>query len=395
MMAAAFSLYHLWVAFAGPPAPFVLRGLHVGAALVLTFLTVSPKGEKSEFPTLLGFFLALAALAAAGYPIVMQDYLYERFIYVDPLIPSDWIFGVLIILLILEATRRLVGPALPGVAVCFLIYGLFFAQIDNAVVMEQVFITTEGIFGIPVAVSAAYMVLFIIFGALVDRMGIGRLFMDFAVALTGRTAGGPAKVAVVTSGLFGTVSGSAVANVMTTGTFTIPLMKGIGYRPAFAGAVEAVASTGGQIMPPIMGAAAFVMAEYLGVSYLTVAALALIPAVLYYVAVFASVHFEARRVGIRGLPDDEIPNIRTVLKEQGHLFLPLFIIIGVLLNGYSAAYAALCGVLSVIPTALLRKSSRKLVTMKSTYDAMIGAARNTLPIAMACACAGIVVGVID
>jgi TRAP transporter 4TM/12TM fusion protein len=395
VIAAAYSVYHMWVAFAGPPAPFVLRSLHVGIAMFLAFMMISAKGKKREFPSLMGFLLALAALAAAGYPIVMQDYLYDRFIYVDPLIPGDWIFGVLIILLILEATRRLVGPALPVVAIVFLAYGLFFAEIDGSVVMEQVFITTEGIFGIPVAVSATYMVLFIIFGSLVDRMGIGKLFMDFAVALTGRSAGGPAKVAVVTSGLFGTVSGSAVANVMTTGTFTIPLMKGIGYRPAFAGAVEAVASTGGQIMPPIMGAAAFVMAEYLGVSYLTVAAYAIIPAVLYYVAVFASVHFEARRLGIQGLPNDQIPDLWDVLRERGHLFLPLVVIIGVLLYGYSAAYAALCGVMSVVPTALLRKSTRHYVTFKSVYEAMVNGARNTLPIALACASAGIVVGVID
>ncbi|MBL6928721.1 MAG: TRAP transporter permease [Rhodospirillales bacterium] len=385
----------MWVAFAGPPAPFVLRSLHVGVAMALAFLMISINGKKSEFPSLSGVLLSLAALAAAGYPIVMQDYLYDRFIYVDPLIQTDWIFGVLIIVLILEATRRLIGPALPIVAIAFMIYGFFFAKITPEVVMEQVFITTEGIYGIPVAVSATYMVLFIIFGSLVDRMGIGSLFMDFAVALTGRSAGGPAKVAVVTSGLFGTVSGSAVANVMTTGTFTIPLMKGIGYRPAFAGAVEAVASTGGQIMPPIMGAAAFVMAEFLGVSYLTVASYAIIPAVLYYVAVFASVHFEARRLGIQGLPEDQIPNMWIVLRERGHLFLPLVVIIGVLLYGYSAAYAALCGVLSVIPTALLRKSTRHYVTLKTTYEAMVNAARNTLPIALACACAGIVVGVVD
>ncbi len=394
-LAAAYSLYHMWVAFAGPPAPFVLRSLHIGIAMFLAFLLLSVKGKRLEFPSLPGFLLALAALAAAGYPIVMQDYLYDRFIYVDALTQADWFFGVLIILMILESTRRLIGPALPVVAIVFMIYGFFFAEITPEVVLEQIFITTEGIYGIPVAVSATYMVLFIIFGSLVDRMGIGTLFMDFAVALTGRSAGGPAKVAVVTSGLFGTVSGSAVANVMTTGTFTIPLMKGIGYRASFAGAVEAVSSTGGQIMPPIMGAAAFVMAEFLGVSYLTVAAYAIIPAVLYYVAVFASVHFEARRLGIQGLPEDQIPNMWVVLRERGHLFLPLVVIISVLLYGYSAAYAALCGVLSVIPTALLRKSTRHYVTLKKTYEAMVNAARNTLPIALACACAGIVVGVVD
>jgi TRAP transporter 4TM/12TM fusion protein len=236
--------------------------------------------------------------------------------------------------------------------------------------------------------------LFILFGALVERTGTGRLFMDFALGLTGHSAGGPAKVACVTSGLFGTVSGSAVANVMTTGTFTIPLMRRIGYPPAFAGAVEAVASTGGQIMPPIMGAAAFVMAEFLGVSYLTVAGFALLPALLYYLAVFAAVHFEAKRLGMRGLPRAELPRLRTVLAERGHLFLPLLVIIATLLMGYSAPFAALSGIIAVVPTALLRASTRGEVRPRVLIEAMVAGARNTVAVALACACAGIVIGVI-
>jgi TRAP transporter 4TM/12TM fusion protein len=199
----------------------------------------------------------------------------------------------------------------------------------------------------------------------------------------------------MTSALFGSrVRQSAVANVMTTGTFSIPLMKRIGYRPAFAGAVEAVASTGGQIMPPIMGAAAFVMAEFLGVSYLTVAGYALIPAVLYYVALFAAVHFEAKRTGMRGLPRSELPKLGTVLRERGHLFLPLLIILGVLLYGYSAQFSALCGILSVIPTMLLRRTTRKDVTWRMLVDSLEAGARGALPVALACASAGIVIGVI-
>ncbi len=181
---------------------------------------------------------------------------------------------------------------------------------------------------------------------------------------------------------------------MTTGTFTIPLMRKIGYRPSFAGAVEAVASTGGQIMPPIMGAAAFVMAEFLGVSYLHVAAAALLPAVLYYLAVFMAVHFEARRTGMRGLPRAELPRLGPVLLERGHLFLPLVIIIGVLLAGYSAPYAALCGILSVVPTALLRRSTRAEVSLRTIVEGLEAGARNTVAVALACACAGIVIGVI-
>ncbi len=188
--------------------------------------------------------------------------------------------------------------------------------------------------------------------------------MDFALALAGHTSGGPAKVAVITSSLFGTVSGSAVANVMTTGTFTIPLMMRTGYRPAFAGAVEAVASTGGQLMPPIMGAAAFVMAEFLGVSYLTVAGFALLPAVLYYVAVFMAVHFEAKRIGLVGLPKADLPRLREVLGERGHLFLPLVVIVvGAAGRATAPRSSALCGIGSVIPTTWLRASTRRTFTL--------------------------------
>jgi TRAP transporter 4TM/12TM fusion protein len=218
--------------------------------------------------------------------------------------------------------------------------------------------------------------------------------MDFAMALTGHTTGGPAKVAVLTSAMFGTVSGSAVANVMTTGTFSIPLMKRLGYRPAFAGAVEAVASTGGQIMPPIMGAAAFVMAEFMGVAYITVATYALIPAILYFTAVLFAVHFEARRVGMQGLPRSELPSLSRTLIDHGHLFIPLVVIISVLVSGYSAPFAALCGIGSVFPTILLRKSSRRHLTVSNILNALAEGARNAVGVALACGCAGIVIGVI-
>jgi len=255
--------------------------------------------------------------------------------------------------------------------------------------------TTEGIFGIPLAVCASYIILFVLFGAFVERTGTGKLFMDISLALTGWAPGGPAKVAVVTSGLFGTISGSAVSNVMTTGVFTIPMMKRIGYRPSFAGAVEAVASTGGQIMPPIMGAAAFVMAEFLNVGYLSVAIWAFLPAVLYYVAVFFAVHFEAKRTGMEGLPRADLPRAGAVLRERGHQFIPLIVIVGVLMSGYSAPYAALCGIASAFPVAAMRKTTRDTVTIANILGALEDGARQTLPVAMACATAGVVIGIIS
>ncbi|MCB1995675.1 MAG: TRAP transporter permease [Rhodoferax sp.] len=388
------SAFHLWVAFVGPPEAYVMRGTHLAFALVLAFLVMPGLNGRAERPGWFGWALVLAAAACALYPSANLEYIRNRMYYVDDPVVLDYVFGGGLMLLLIEATRRATGWALPATAIVFAAYGLTLGGQSPGIMLDQLYLTTEGIFGIPLYVSATYVMLFILFGAFVERSGAGQLFMDFALALAGHTSGGPAKVAVITSSLFGTVSGSAVANVMTTGTFTIPLMKRSGYRPAFAGAVEAVASTGGQLMPPIMGAAAFVMAEFLGVSYLKVAAFALLPAVLYYLAVFMAVHFEARRIGLKGLPKADLPRLTQVLTERGHLFLPLAIIIGVLLSGRSAAFAALVGTLSVIPTTWLRASTRHTFTPKVVLEALESGARNTIVVALACACAGIVIGTI-
>ncbi|KPK33629.1 MAG: C4-dicarboxylate ABC transporter permease [Betaproteobacteria bacterium SG8_40] len=391
----AMSVFHLVIAWHGPPDALTLRSVHLGFALVLAFLMLplTHKGQ-ADTPRALEYLLIAISVVVCGYLIVEQQYIVNRMIYVDTLRPIDWVFSITTVLLVLEATRRAVGWTLPVTAVAFLVYGLTIGGADLQQMTEQMYLGTEGIFGIPLYVSATYVMLFILFGALVERTGTGQLFMDFAMSLTGHSAGGPAKVSCITSGMFGTVSGSAVANVMTTGTFTIPLMKRIGYKPAFAGAVEAVASTGGQIMPPIMGATAFIMAEFLGISYLKVAAFALLPAVLYYIAVFMTVHFEAKRTNMHGLPRSELPKLGEVLRERGHLFLPLVVIVAALLHGFSAPFAALCGVASVIPTALLRKSTRQYVHLENIVTALEVGARNTVTVALSCACAGIVIGVI-
>ena len=394
LVAVSMSVFHLYVAFFGPPDAYVMRGLHLAFALVLAFLILPGFKGTADRPSIIDIALLLAAAACALYPMANLNYIVNRMYYVDDPILLDYIFGLGLIVLIMEATRRATGWALPITAACFLLYGLTAGNQSLGIMLDQLYLTTEGIFGIPLYVSATYVMLFILFGAFVERSGAGQLFMDFALALAGHTSGGPAKVAVITSSLFGTVSGSAVANVMTTGTFTIPLMKRTGYRPAFSGAVEAVASTGGQLMPPIMGAAAFVMAEFLGTSYLAVAAFAIMPAILYYVAVFAAVHFEAKRMGLTGIPRPDLPRLGKVLSERGHLFLPLAVIIGVLLAGYSAAFSALCGIASVIPTTWLRASTRYTFTPKAIIEALEAGARNTLVVALACACAGIVIGTI-
>ena len=398
-IALAMMAFHLWVVAVGAPEVFYFRGTHLLFALVLTFLWYPMWRDKSRGAANAGraidALMLIGSIAVVAYLFWEHEYVLTRFAYVDELKLIDAVLGVTIMIVVLEATRRLVGLALPLTALAFLFYGIFIADLSAGELIDQMYLTTEGIFGIPLNVSATYLVLFIVFGSLVEKSGTGKLFMDFALALAGHTAGGPAKVACMTSAMFGTISGSSTANVMTTGTFTIPMMKKIGYRPAFAGAVEAVASTGGQIMPPIMGAAAFVMAEFMAVSYLTVISFAILPALLYFAAVFVAVHFEAKRIGLKGLPRADLPRMGKVLRERGHQFLPLVIIIAVLVGGYSAPYAATIGILSVIPVCLLRKSTRAEISWQMLLDAILSGIRNSLQVATATACSGIVIGIIS
>ncbi|MDA1101684.1 MAG: TRAP transporter permease [Proteobacteria bacterium] len=392
--------FHFWVVAFGAPEVFHFRGTHLLFALVLTFLwfPVLRDGTsrvRAFAGAMIDTVMIAGSIAVIGYLFWEHEYILTRFAYVDELRPIDAILGVMIIGLVLESTRRIVGLALPITAMIFLLYGIFFANLHAGEVIDQLYLTTEGIFGIPLNVSATYLVLFIVFGSLVEKSGTGKLFMEFSLALAGHTAGGPAKVACMTSAMFGTISGSSTANVMTTGTFTIPMMKKIGYRPAFAGAVEAVASTGGQIMPPIMGAAAFVMAEFMAVSYLTVIGIAILPALLYFLAVFVAVHFEAKRIGLKGLPRADLPEMGRVLRERGHQFLPLVVIVGILVGGYSAPYAATLGLLSVIPITLMRKTTRADMSFRILYEAILDGIRNSLQVATATACSGIVIGIIS
>lgn len=388
--------FHLYVVFFGPPQPLYFRGTHLLFALVITFITypfvVRNRRPAKWISVMVDLALLAAAIGSIAYVFLNLDYFLTRFFYVDPLTAPDIVFGSLAVLAVLEAARRTSGLALPITAVIFMAFAVVFGNVTYGQLIDQLYMATEGIFGIPLTVAATYILLFVVFGALVEKSGTGKLFIDFAMALAGASSGGPAKVAVMTSALFGTISGSSTANVVTTGTFTIPLMKRIGYKPAFAGAVEAVASTGGQIMPPIMGAAAFVMAEFLGVSYVTVIGFAIIPALLYFLAVFMAVHFEAKRLGLKGMPRADLPAMGKVVRERGHQILPLFFIVGALLMGRSTPFAATIGLLSVIPVALLRKSTRSEITVKLVADGCITGIKNSLQVTAACACAGIVIG---
>ncbi|MBZ0139796.1 MAG: TRAP transporter permease [Pseudorhodoplanes sp.] len=394
VISVAMALYHMWMIAFGAPEAILFRGTHLLFALVLLFLIYRRSGEPGGLPTFFDWLLLALGLAPIAYLFVNYDYVVTRIFYVDDLTRTDMIMGTVLTLVILEATRRVIGLALPITAAVFLIYGLFVARLDPMQMLDQLYMTTEGIFGIPLSVSATYVLIFVLFGSFMERTGTGQLFMDFAMSLTGHTAGGPGKVSVVSSSLFGTISGSAVANVMVDGPISIPLMKRTGFPPHFAAGVESTASTGGQIMPPIMGAAAFVMAEFLGVGYGQVIIWALIPAILYYVACFAAVHFEARRRGLVGLPRNQLPKIGDVMRERGHLFLPVLTILAVMYSGYSAPLAALAGTLACFPVAALRRVTRGYVTGDNIVGALVDGARNALGVALACACAGIVIGVV-
>jgi TRAP transporter 4TM/12TM fusion protein len=390
----AMAVYHMWVIAFGAPEALIFRGTHLLFAMLLVFLLYRWTGTTDGAPSLLDYLLLIGGAAAILYIFFHYDYIINRTYYIDELRGEDILWGTVLTVLVLEATRRVIGWALPLTALIFLAYGLFVARMAPTQVLDQLYLTTEGIFGIPLSVSAAYVLIFVLFGSAMERTGTGQLFMDFAMSLTGHTAGGPGKVAVVSSSLFGTISGSAVANVMVDGPISIPLMKRTGFKPHFAAGVEAVASTGGQIMPPIMGAAAFVMAEFLQVGYGQVIVWALIPAVLYYIACFYAVHFEAKRRGILGVPKDELPKLGHTLRTNGHLFIPVLVILGVMYSGFSAPMAALWGTLACFPVAALRAHTRKHVTWHNILDAMVDGAKNALGVALACACAGIVIGVI-
>ena len=390
-IAVAMSLYHMYAAGFGPPEAMIFRGTHLLFALTLVFLLYPLKPGGGPAWRIADALVLIASWAFVLHIFINYQYLTNRIIYIDELTAWDRIYTVVAVLIVLEATRRVLGWALPITAVCFLVYAAVFTNVKLPVVMEQLYLSTEGIFGSTLGVSASYVMLFVLFGAFMEKSGTGQLFMDFALSITGHTAGGPGKVSVISSSLFGTVSGSAVANVMVDGPLTIPLMKRTGFRPSFAAAVEATASTGGQIMPPVMGAAAFVMAEFMAVPYAQVALWAAIPAVLYYVAVFFSVHFEAKRCGLHGVPKSELPRLKRVLAERGHLFIPVVVIFVGLILGYSAPLCALAGSLICLPVALLKKTTREGITWRNVLEALEDGARNTLSVAMACACAGIVI----
>ncbi len=402
VFAIGMSTFHLYTAFFGIFQSVAQRSAHLGFALVLTFLVIKPNKKSGNQISWYDYLLLILSFFSVGYIVVNAESIAQRMVYVEPLSNVDLIVGGLATLLLIEATRRTIGMALTIIIVTFVIYaftGNYFPEpfyhkgFSYAWITEHLFFTTNGVFGIPLGVSATFIFMFILFGKFLEKSGAGQFFIDISVATMGKYRGGPAKTAIVASSILGTISGSAVANTVTTGSFTIPLMKKIGYRKEFAGAVESVSSSGGQIVPPIMGASAFIIASYLGVPYGDVAVAAIIPALLFYLCLMFQVDFRAMRRGLKGVPPSELPNAKDVLKK-GFLFLaPLLLIIYLLFIGYSPMKAGLYAIALVTIIAALKKATR--MGVRNIINVLDVGARAAVETAIACGAAGIIIGIIS
>ncbi len=446
-IALAFSSFQLWTAAFSPLSSQVVRAIHVGFVLLMVFALKPAFHGDGRGQPVLAWMLGLTGFIFSFYHWFFEADLTLR---AGELTSIDWVIGTVTIVLVFEAARRMMGWGLPLICGIFLAYGIFGQYLPGTLAhrgfgLDQIVSTlgfgTEGIYGTPTYVSSTYIFLFILFGAFLEQAGMIKLFNDFAMGTVGHTRGGPAKVAVISSGLMGTINGSGVANVVTTGQFTIPLMKRFGYSPAFAGGVEATASMGGQIMPPVMGAVAFIMSETINVPYIEICKAALIPAILYFVTAFWMVHLEAGRKGLLGLSKDECPNPWTAMRERWYLLLPLAGLVGLLFSGYTPLFSGTVGlgltavlifgaaVISGVKGLALRALFWVLLgfacagffqfgvgtffvlvalLVALTYirhtgadarqlavRALVDGARHALPVAIACALVGVIIGVIN
>lgn len=395
----SFTLFQLYYAIRGGIDAMIARSIHLAFGLSAVFFLYPTNGKMSRkklhwFDCILG----VVAAACSMYIVVF----YRDIVMRQGLINGvDMIVGGIAIILVLEAARRVIGLPMVAISFVFIVYALVGRSIPGPLghrgvsiegLVQHLFFTTEGILGLPIQVSSTFIFMFLLFGAYLEKTGMGEFFIDLANSISGDSPGGPAKVAVISSACMGTLSGSSVANVVGTGSFTIPMMKRLGYKSEFAGAVEATASTGGQLMPPIMGAAAFLLAEITGSPYSKVILAALVPAALYYLGVFIGVHFEAKKLGLKGLSKDQIPKMSAVLKQRGQLVIPIIVVVALLVSGWSPIYAALGAVVSTIVCAGIKKETR--LSPKDLFNGMVQGAKSALTVIAACACAGIIIGVV-
>ncbi|MBA3516554.1 MAG: TRAP transporter permease [Rhizobiales bacterium] len=405
----ALSAFHYYTAGFGLLREVTHRGVHMAFVLGLVFLVfaATARGQRTLYPSsllrpggipVIDWILAAMAVVSTLYvPWIFQDLAFR----VGNPLPIDVVMGTMLIVVLLEATRRSMGWPLPVIAILIMAYAVFGRHApgmlvhpgtDWSGVVNHLYLTSQGIYGLPVGVVATYVFHFVLFGVLATRIGLGQLFIDLASSVAGRYSGGPAKVSIFASALFGMISGSSIANAVTVGSLTIPAMMRVGYPRHFAAAVEATASTGGQITPPIMGAAAFLMIEFLGIPYQDIMLAACVPAFMHFFGVFMQVHFEAKRHGLRGLTRDELPVVAKVLKRDWPTLFPLFILIGILLNGYTPYLAAFWGITACIVIGLLNPGRR--VTPADIFAAFVTGAKYALAVGAAAATVGIVIGVV-
>ncbi|WP_417604374.1 TRAP transporter permease [Oceanimonas baumannii] len=444
--ALCFSVFQIITAAFSPLSTTVVRAIHVGFLLFLVYQLYGARGQSLTRPSVWGTLLGTVALLFAFYHWWFEaDLIYRA----GEMNQTDWIIGSVTLLMVFDAARRLMGWALPLICLTFAGYALFGQHLPDALmhrgygldqVVSQLAFSTEGIYGTPTYVSSSYIFLFILFGAFLEQAGMLRLFNDVAIGSVGHTRGGPAKVSVLSSGMMGTINGSGVANVVSTGQFTIPLMKKFGYRADFAGAVEATSSMGGQIMPPVMGAVAFIMAETINVPYVEITKAALVPALLYFFTVFLMVHLEAGRAGLNGLPKSECPNPLKALKERWYLLLPLAALVVMLFSGFTPLFAGMMGlaltvvlimgnglarhisakglrygfwvllglacatfnhygitaifvIVAILTVLLLVKREQNILS--TVINALYQGALHALPVGVACALVGVIIGVIS
>lgn len=421
-VAVSLSLYQLYTAGIAALTALVQRSIHLAAILVLTFLLKPAfkfvRKDRLNGWAVLDWLLVIVSLGCTIYIMVNLTAIFER---QGDWLPADRLVSIVGTLLVLEACRRVIGLIMTGICVAAILYAFFGPYMPELIIhkgysIERIattlWLTTEGVFGLPIGVAATFVYVFVLFGAFLETTGGGNFFIELAHALTGRFSGGPAKTAVVASGFMGSVSGSAVGNVVATGSFTIPMMKKVGYRPHVAGAIEAAASTGGQLMPPIMGAGAFLMAEFTNTSYLTIIKVALVPAIMYYVTVLCFVHIEAQKQGLQGQPKENLPRALSVIRNGLHFIIPVVILIYVLVNNYSPMMAGFVAVVSTLATSLAADTGRWFLNRRSDpqaapgpakfageqgrqiLDALERGARNAIMVSVACAAAGIIVGMV-
>ena len=401
------SCFQLYTGIFGAFPSTLQRAPHLAAGMTLVYLLYPAFGKAGKTIPWYDYLLALACVGCGAYHVIFYK---ELLLRAGAFTQTDVIVSCIAILLLLEAARRVVGPIVAGLSTIFLLYAIFGHYIPRTIFLFHAKFTfkrvvctewlgTEGILGSPIYVSSTFIFLFLVFATFLKASGVGDWMTGLALGACGGSVGGPAKAAVVASALQGTVSGSSVANTVSTGSITIPLMKKTGYRPEFAGAVEAAASTGGQIMPPIMGAAAFIMTEFIGCSYGTIALAACVPALLYFTGIFTNVHFEALKHGLTGIPKDQRPVVKELLKRGWYMVLPIVVIIALLVQGRSPTLAATWGIGACIIVWIVEiiREERKFDAvrfLKMFLKCLEDSARSAISVAVACGCAGIIVGVV-